>query len=555
MTCPDEATLMMLADGELGGSAAVPVREHVARCARCRTLLADLSAERSLLAEALREGALDDAAAVPAEPGTTAAPAASCGRWRDLAPLAAAVFLVAGVAASAAGAASIGSALPLDWINPFHPSGRLTWLFTATTLGLTALQNGGAVLATLASSVSQAATVLLLMLVVLAGARASRRVAVTGLLAVLLAAVAGPAQAIVVRQATGDVVVPAGETVDDTLIAGGERIVIEGTVTGDVIVAGGRIEIHGIVHGNLVAWSQYIEVDGEVGESVFASGQDISVRGSVGGSLYAFGQFVRVLDGGRIEGSIASSSQGLTIDGVVDRGILAGTYRLELDGVVQRDVLAQAGRITVGPNARVAGTLTARVGDADDLRIDPAATLGSEPEVRLSSGESAPSRYLTGSFYLWQAVWLLAAFLAGWLLLWVAPGAAEVEFTNPATALRTLGIGFLCVVATPVAAIVAGVTLVGLPVALVAVALWALAIYLAKIPVALFLGRTILGPRGSGGGPPLALLAGLLAVFVAVNLPFVGWIVNLALTLIGVGGLFAWSVAACRGGSAAPIRT
>lgn len=554
MTCPDEPTLMMLADGELGGSAAVPVREHVARCARCRTLLADLRAERSVLAEALREGALDDAAAVPAEPGTTAAPAASCGRWRDLAPLAAAVCLVAGVAASAAGAVSIGSVLPLDWINPFHPSGRLTWLFTATTLGLTALQNG-AVLATLASSVSQAATVLLLLLVVLAGARASRRVAVTGLLAVLLAAAAGPAQAIVVRQATGDVVVPAGETVDDTLIAGGERIVIEGTVTGDVIAVGGRVEIHGIVQGNLVAWAQYIEVDGEVGESVFASGQDISVRGSVGGSLYAFGQFVRVLDGGRIAGSIASSSQGLTIDGVVERGVLAGTYRLELDGVVQRDVLAQASRITVRPNARIAGTLTARVGDADDLRVDPAATLGAEPEVRLSSGESAPSRYLTGSFYLRQAVWLLAAFLSGWLLLWVAPGAAEVEFTNPATALRTLGIGFLCVLATPVAAIVAGATLVGLPVALVAVALWALAIYLAKIPVALFLGRTILGPRGSGGGPPLALLAGLLAVFVAVNLPFVGWIVNLALTLIGVGGLFAWSVSAYRGGSAAPVRT
>ena len=552
MTCPDEPTLMMLADDELGGSTAVPVREHVARCARCRTLLADLRAERSMLAEVLREGALDDAVAVPAEPGTTAAPAASCGRWWDLAPLAAAVCLVAGVAASAAGAASVWSALLLDWINPFHPSGRLTWLFTATTLGLAALQNG-AVLATLVISVSQTAAMLLLMLVVLAGARASRRMAVTGLLAVLLAAVAGPAEAIVVRQATGDVVVPAGETVDDTLIAGGERIVIEGTVNGDVIVGGGRVEIHGIVHGNLVAWSQYVEVDGEVGGSVFASGQDVSVRGSVGGSLYAFGQFVRVLDGGRIAGSIASSSQGLTIDGVVDRGIFAGTYRLELDGIVQRDVLAQASRITVGPDARIGGTLTARVGDADDLRVDPAAMLGAEPEVRLSSDESAPSRYLTGSFYLWQAVRLLAAFLAGWLLLWVAPGAAEVEFGNPAAALRTLGIGFLCVVATPVAAIIAGVTLVGLPVALVAVALWALAIYLAKIPVALFLGRTILGPRGFGGRPPLALLAGLLAVFVVVNLPFIGWIVNLALILIGVGGLFAWSVAACRGGSAVPV--
>jgi cytoskeletal protein CcmA (bactofilin family) len=459
------------------------------------------------------------------------------------------------VVASTAGAASIWSELPLDWINPFHPSGRLTWLFTGTSLGLSVLQNG-AVLATMAGAVGHAAAALLLMLVVLAGTRASRRVAVTGLLAALFAAAAAaPAEAVVVRQATGDVVVRSAETVDDTLLAGGERIVIEGTVTGDVIAGGGRVEIRGTVHGNLLVWAQYVEVDGEVGGSVFASGQDVTVRGSVGGSLYAFGQYVRVLDGGRIAGSVVSSSQGLTIGGAVDRGVLAGVYRLEVDGEVRRDVVAQAGRISVGPDARIGGTLTARVSDPDDLRVDAAATLGAQPVVRSRSGERSPSRYLTASFYVWQAVWLLAAFLTGWLLLWVAPGAVEVELETPATALRTLGIGFLCVVATPVAAIVAGLTLVGLPVALVAVALWMLGIYLAKIPMAVFLGRTILGPRGSGGGPPLALLVGLLAVFVAVNLPFVGWVVNLALTLIGVGWLFAWALSASRSRSAVPART
>lgn len=70
--------------------------------------------------------------------------------------------------------------------------------------------------------------------------------------------------------------------------------------------------------------------------------------------------------------------------------------------------------------------------------------------------------------------------------------------------------------------------------------------------VALFLGRTFLGPHGAGGTVP-ALLVGLLAVFVAVNLPFLGWIVNLALTLIGLGGLFAWLLAAWRGGGVEPV--
>ncbi|MCY4636777.1 MAG: hypothetical protein OXG04_20125 [Acidobacteria bacterium] len=134
-----------------------------------------------------------------------------------------------------------------------------------------------------------------------------------------------------------------------------------------------------------------------------------------------------------------------------------------------------------------------------------------------------------------------------------APGVADVRFETAAVALRTLGVGFLCAIATPVAAIIAGLTLVGLTLALVALALRALAIYLAKIPVALFLARTFLGPRGSGRGAA-ALLVGLLAVFVPVNLPFIGWIVNLALTLIGVGGLYAWALSAYRGATVAPTR-
>ena len=546
MKCPDESTLMMLADDELGAPATLNVREHVARCASCGRQLADLREERGALLEALGEGPLDELSAAPA----LAAPAQtlSGSRWWELAPLAAAVLAVAGVAAWAAGVTALWQVPPfMEWADPFNPLGRLTWLFTGITLGVSVAFAGPALGSTV-TAIGQIVATLLLLLVLLAVARASRRVAVTGLLAVLLTATPARSEAIVVWQADGDFVVAAGETLDDTLVAGAERVIIEGTVTGDVIAGGGRVVIRGVVHGNLIAWAQYTEVTGDVGGSLFVSGQDITVRGSVGGDIYGFGQYLRVLEGGRVAGSIASSTQMLTMDGVVERDVLAGAYRVEIGGVVRRNVTAQAGRISVGPRSRIDGTLTARVADPEDLRIDPGASLGAEPAVRLLNDESSPSRYLTASFYVRQALWLTAAFLTGWLLSRLAPGATAVRFENPAAALRMLGVGFLCVVATPVAAVIAGVTLVGLPLALVALGVWALGIYLAKIPVAFFLGRTILGPRGPGGPAP-ALLVGLLAVFIAVNLPWVGWIVNLALTLVGVGVLFAWAMSAYRSGT------
>ena len=109
-----------------------------------------------------------------------------------------------------------------------------------------------------------------LLVVVLTLARAVRRPAATGLGLVMFGMVAAPGEAFVVRESDRIVVVRADETVDDTLVANGERIIIEGTVVGDVVaVAPDRLEIRGVVRGNVLAAGQFVDVHGEVGGSVF----------------------------------------------------------------------------------------------------------------------------------------------------------------------------------------------------------------------------------------------------------------------------------------------
>lgn len=552
MMCPDEPTLMMVADGELDAHAAAAVRAHAGGCTSCRAALAELRAERSLLVEALHERALDESSVAPDVVVSHAGAAAPGDRWWGLAPLTVAVSVVVAAVAWLVGASTAWQLPPsLEWISPFHPSGRLPWLFTGMTLGA-GVAFDGLPLTSMVTAAGQTVAALLLLLLAVPALSGSARRAVPALLAIVLA-VAVPAEAFVSRSSEDDVVVPAGEMVDDTLVARGERVLVDGVVTGDLIAGGQSVVIRGTVHGNVIAWAQSVDLPGDVGGSVFVSSQFVTVQGGVDGSLYVFSQDTRLGGGSRLGGGVASFSNTLTVEGSVDRGVRAAGYRVDVTGAVHGNVYANARRVAVGPGSRVGGTLTVRVPDTNVLQIDPAATLTAEPVVRSWDEESSPSRYLTGSFYRRQSVWLVAAFLTGWLFLWAAPGAAAVRFGTPPAVLRTLGVGFLCAVATPVAALIAGLTLVGLPLALVALALWALGIYLAKIPIALFLGRTLLGPRGAGG-PALALLVGLLAVFVAVNLPFVGWIVNLALTLIGVGGLFAWAQSAYRGSRGAPAR-
>jgi hypothetical protein len=136
---------------------------------------------------------------------------------------------------------------------------------------------------------------------------------------------------------------------------------------------------------------------------------------------------------------------------------------------------------------------------------------------------------------VWQVIWLTGALLTGLVLFWLVPGLSRASFDGTAELLTSAGIGFLALVATPIAAVVAGITLIGLPLGLILFACWLLACYLAKIVVAGFVGRSLLA--GSNGAQPVALilLVGLALIVIAINIPFVGPLINLFLIMIGLG--------------------
>jgi cytoskeletal protein CcmA (bactofilin family) len=374
----------------------------------------------------------------------------------------------------------------------------------------------------------------------------------TSLLAVgLVLGVATRGEALDVRHSEGALTVAAAETVDDTLVAMGETIEINGVVTGDVIAMGRTITIRGSVGGNLVAFAQDVDVEGSVDGAILSFAQTVRSGGTVAGSLYAGGQTVTIGESSQIGGDAVLFGSTAAVQGLVNRDVTAFAQRLDIAGVVERAVSAYAQTVTVAAPGRVGGRLTAHVPDDNNVDVAEGATITGGTDVQVRASEVAPSRYLTWSFYGGQILRLAAAFVTGWLFYWLAPGMARRRIDTPIDGLKALGIGFLCVVAVPVAAIIAGVTVIGLPIALLAVALLVAALYLAKIVIAAYLGRTILGPQRAGR-VAAALLVGLAVVLVAVNVPYLGGLVNAVLTLAGVGLLFLSVVSWYRGQSAQP---
>jgi hypothetical protein len=128
--------------------------------------------------------------------------------------------------------------------------------------------------------------------------------------------------------------------------------------------------------------------------------------------------------------------------------------------------------------------------------------------------------------------------VTGLILILLFPRLGRISLSTVRDILLSGGVGFLALVAVPVAALLLAITVIGLPIAAAALAFWLLCLYLAKIVVARHIGGVLMGTKDRlNWSAALALLVGLAVVLVAVNLPFIGGVLNFLLVLIGLGAL------------------
>jgi hypothetical protein len=161
--------------------------------------------------------------------------------------------------------------------------------------------------------------------------------------------------------------------------------------------------------------------------------------------------------------------------------------------------------------------------------------VGGLVDRQLVEREQRRNRYATVGFYVRQIVRLGAAFVTGLLLFWLFPALRTLVLPDLGAALRSAGIGLAATVTLPVLAVLLCVTVVGIPLGIATFVLGALGLYFAKTVVAQLVGRRLF--RSPVGEPHYAatLLAGLTIVIIAINVPFVGGIVNAVATLLGFG--------------------
>ncbi len=540
MTCPSPVTLSMYADGELFGSDAAAVERHAAQCAACSASIATLRDERTVLRAALRQA--DDLAPIP----RFAPPA----RARDFVVLTLAVALIGGF--SKAFWSTIAAAIPaeLTWLSPLK-SGTL--FERAVDIVTFAVYEAPAVWTAITNFIGVGLAIAFVAWLAFSAARPR---ALAGLAASLLAvviALPSTGHALELRRSDDAVTVGADETIDDTVFAMGQTVAVDGTINGDLIALGREVTVRGNVTGNLVTAAQLVTIEGTIGGTVVGGAETLSLTNArVGRDLYGAGNRVAITAGTNVSGNAVAAGSTVALDGRVGIDFKGFGRMINVSGAVEGDAEAHADSIAVQSTARIGGNLTGHVDEAGDLDVAAGAVIGGNVDEQIDERQRGArrNRYVTVGYYVDQIVRLGASFLTGLLLFWLFPVLRSVSPDATAVA-RSAAIGLAAAVTMPVAALILCVTVIGLPLGVLTFVAGAVALYFSKIVVAEIIGRTIL--RGAESPPHFAaaLITGLIVVIVAINLPFVGGVVNFALTLVGLGIIVSLVLARFTRGTAA----
>jgi cytoskeletal protein CcmA (bactofilin family) len=329
--------------------------------------------------------------------------------------------------------------------------------------------------------------------------------------------------------------VRADQTINDDLFIAGTNVVIDGTVNGDVYAAGNTITIRGTVNGDVIAGGQTIIIEGKVRDHVRAAGQSIQLNGaSVGAGLSAFGQTVTVDAKSTIGGGVIVAAQTAQLRASIAHGITGAAQDLTIDNVVTGDVNVAVKSLVVGSNAVVNGKISYRA--EDDAQVDPAAKLvgGSE---KLAPPPKNPDSD-RGRSMLFVIVTLLASFVTGAVLLRLVPRPVAMAAGRVRERLwASLGIGLVALIVAVPLAILLSVTLVGLPLGLMALGAFVVSVYLSHLVVALVVGNWILELINSNTSRYLALAVGLVVLAIVGLVPVIGGIVGGMVVLVGLGAI------------------
>lgn len=312
----------------------------------------------------------------------------------------------------------------------------------------------------------------------------------------------------------------------------------------DLFGLGQQVTVSAPVADNAFVVAQSATISAPVQGDVFAVGQVVRIDAPVAGDVYAVGERVEVTGSGAVAGDVYVGAANLVLEGPIGGDVHGGAGEVELDGPIGGNVSFDVGTMILGPNAAIGGDLTY---DA------PQPTPGVEGAVngsvrfteRVLEVEEVEAEPTVAEGLFSQALWTTWSYLAHLLVGFVFLGLGGTAAGRIGRVLReqpgrSLGLGFLAVMAVPVLSMLAIALVIPMPLGFLGLAGFVAGLYVAQVFTAQALGDQILRRfrPGAIGSPWVSMAVGLAPLVLLSALPWFGTLIWLVATCLGLGA--AW---------------
>lgn len=322
----------------------------------------------------------------------------------------------------------------------------------------------------------------------------------------------------------------------------------------DAFAAGFSVTVDTTVGGDLHLAGFDIESRGRVVQDLYAAGASISVRSAVGQDLTIAGFSIELEKGASVAGNARIAGGSVDIAAPIAGNLLVSAGDVDLDATISGDVKLTAGNVSFGPQAKIIGNLTY----SSPKRINiPASVITPERvsytpisheafgDISDTISESVKSPWPAFATMLGGFVVTLVFFLiVGALFLSYAPESVArlraVIQTYPGKSLLAGFVGLATLVGLIPLSLI---TMVGIPliplVILACFVVWMLGYLLGVYALSMKVASAFTAPAETAGGKLLVLAIGITVLTVLNFIPIGGWLLNLAIVLLGVGAMTA----------------
>lgn len=352
---------------------------------------------------------------------------------------------------------------------------------------------------------------------------------------------------------SGSVVI---ESTENDVYTTGASVTQNGTLTGDLIAAGGTVTMTGNVTQDVMAAGGTLSIIGRIEGDARLAGGTVLLNAPVGEDVLAVGGTVSLSETARVGKDLFIAAGNVSISSEVGGDVHVAGGEIYINSPIMGSVDVRSQRLTFGPRAQVRGKITYR-GEQEAV-IQQGAVVSPVEFIKDTKQTSYRAGWRGVSSVTGFMIGMLALFLVALSLWKVGAGAVALLLKNvEQSPWKSLGIGFLGGIVTPIASVILLITVIGSYLAGVIGLTFALSLLIAYATSSIFLGALLM--KWIKKTPALtlswsALVLGVVVFSLLGIIPIIGWLINGVITLMVFGGIMSTLYASMKRGGGAVTR-